>query len=242
MNLLIDSGNTLTKVAVFGKKKLIEVFRFQDFDEKNIYNLKKKYTGLKKCIYCSVTTKKTDFLCFLGDSFDQFIDLGPETRIPVENFYSTRNSLGADRIALVVGANNMFPQKSVLVVDLGSAITFDLVNSDGQYLGGNISPGLSMRFKALNKFTSKLPLLAQSDDFSLISDNTEQAIISGVQKGIIYEIEGYYSELKKKYRDLKVIISGGDAFFFENKLNFRTFVKPDLIFFGLKRILEYNDI
>ena len=136
----------------------------------------------------------------------------------------------------------MFPGKSVLVVDSGSAITFDLINCKGQYLGGNISPGLKMRFRALNKFTSKLPLLEQSNDFSLISDNTEQAIISGVQRGMIYEIEGYYSELKKKFRDLKVILSGGDSLFFENKLNFRTFAEPDLIFFGLKRILEYNDI
>ena len=117
-----------------------------------------------------------------------------------------------------------------------------LDNNKSQYSGGNISPGLSMRFKALNKFTKKLPLLNKNEDFCLVSDTTEKAIISGVQKGIIYEIEGYINECQNKFDDLKIILTGGDTLFFENKLKIATFAKPDLIFYGLNRILDYNNI
>jgi type III pantothenate kinase len=242
MNLLIDSGNTLTKIAVFDENKMIDNFQYYNFGIDDIIYLKLKFESLNNCILSSVTSSGERLLKKLKANFNNFINLDSETKIPVENLYFTKETLGSDRIALVVGANNMFPCANVLVIDAGSAITFDFINNNNQYSGGNISPGLSMRFKALNKFTGKLPLLNKSEEYYLFSNSTEKAIISGVQKGLIYEIEGYVKEFQNKFEDLKVILTGGDSFFFENKLKIATFAEPYLIFYGLNRILEYNGI
>jgi type III pantothenate kinase len=242
MNLLIDAGNTFTKIAISDGNILTNHFQFQLLEIENIIYLKTTFPSIKNCIISSVTSARVKLLNYLSRNFSNFICLDSGTKIPVANLYLSKNTLGPDRIALVVGANNMFPASNVLVIDAGSAITFDFINYKNQYSGGNISPGLSMRFKALNKFTKRLPLLTKSEDYYLFSDNTDKAIVSGVQKGIIYEINGYISEFQNKFADLKIILTGGDSFFFENKLKFHTFAEPELIFYGLNRILEYNGI
>jgi type III pantothenate kinase len=170
----------------------------------------------------------------------KIIYLDRNTRLPIINNYKSKVSLGKDRIAAAVGANTIFPNSNVLVIDAGTALTFDFVSDNNEYMGGNISPGMQMRFKALKTFTSKLPLLDKSEEFYLTANNTNDAIISGVQSGIIFEMDSYINEYKKKYNDLKVILTGGDSFFFEYKLKNRIFAKPFLTAVGLNRILEYN--
>ena len=240
MNLLIDSGNTLTKIAVFDNNKLINLSHFNLLEIKDIIKLKNKSPELDYCILSTVATIKKAVLKYLKNNFNIFINLNYKTKIPVANQYNTKTTLGSDRIALITGANNIYPDTNVLVIDVGSAITYDFINYKNQYLGGNISPGLSMRFKALNKFTKKLPLLSKDENYFLISDNTKDAIISGVQNGIIFEMQGYISKYKKQFKNIKIILSGGDASFFENKLKNTIFAEPNLIFYGLNRILEYN--
>lgn len=240
LNLLIDSGNTFTKIAIFGNNDIINTYQYSSLQINDIKALKQEYPKLINCILSSVTIIDKELIDYLQSEFNRFINLDYKTKSPVENLYSTKKTLGADRIALIVGANNIYPNADVLVIDLGSAITYDFINSNNKYLGGTISPGLSMRFIALNKLTKKLPLLNKSENVSLIPNNTEDAIISGVQNGIIYEIEGYINDYKKRFNDIKVLISGGDAIFFKSKLNFTIFAYPNLIFYGLNRIIEYN--
>jgi len=141
----------------------------------------------------------------------------------------------------VVGAHNLFPDSNILVIDAGTAITYDLLTAEGTYLGGNISPGIEMRFKALNQFTGKLPKIEKADQNILFGKTTEQAIRAGVQNGVVYEIEGTINSFKDFYKNLKVIITGGDAEFFEKKLKNSFFVSPNLTNLGLNRILEYNE-
>jgi type III pantothenate kinase len=135
----------------------------------------------------------------------------------------------------------MFPDKNVLVIDAGTAITYDILLKDKKYLGGNISPGILTRFKSLHTFTGKLPLLNINEKVrGLYGDTTESAITLGVQNGIIYEITGTIEAFKEKYDDLMVLFTGGDAFFFEKSLKFCIFVEPNLTAIGLNKILKLN--
>jgi len=147
---------------------------------------------------------------------------------------------GADRLAAAVGANTIYPNSDILIVDFGTAITIDVV-SGGEFLGGNITPGAAIRFKALHHFTKKLPLCSLNDNPTELFGNTSvSAIECGVVNGIVYEIEGYIRDLQRKYSDLRIIFTGGDSNFFAKRLKNTIFATYDLVAYGLNRILEYN--
>jgi len=232
MNLTIDIGNTNIKIALF-ENDIYEEFTIKQLNDlNNIYKF-------RNVILCSVIIN--DFLIKdLQLNLYNFVELNYNTPLPIKNKYKSPETLGNDRIAAVAGANKIFPDNTVLVIDTGTAITYDIITSNGEYTGGNISPGLEMRFQALNAFTDKLPLLNKCENYYDFSTTTEDAIVSGVQKGIIYEIEGYIKEAGKKYKNLKVVLTGGNAKFFDKMLKKRIFVEPNLIFIGLNTILEYN--
>ncbi|MCK5171120.1 MAG: type III pantothenate kinase [Bacteroidales bacterium] len=239
MNLTIDIGNTRNKFAIFDKNEIVDVIT----DELSVsvtQNILTKYSNIENAILSTVKNIDSSIKSHLSSSLNYFMELDEKSKIPVENFYKTKNTLGKDRLAAVIGANNIYPDTSVLVIDMGTAITFDLLNKNNQYLGGTISPGLKMRFKALNHFTDKLPLLNKNENYNIIADNTSDAIISGVQNGIIFEVDGYINSLKNKYDDLKIILTGGDAIFFDKKLKNTIFVNLNLNNIGLNRILEHN--
>ena len=240
MNLTREIGNTRSKLAVFNSNEIIDTIVENDISIDLVQTIVEKYSGIQSSILSSVKDSDFDMISFLKSHFDNFIELNENTILPIENNYKTKSTLGKDRIAAVVGANNIFPNTNVLVIDMGTAITFDFINSKNQYLGGTISPGLEMRFRALNHFTNKLPLLSKSEEFSLIAESTESAIISGVQNGIIHEINGYVESLKTQYNDLKIFLTGGDAIFFDKKLKSTIFVNLNLNHTGLNTILEYN--
>ena len=122
----------------------------------------------------------------------------------------------------------------------GTALTFDFVNCKNQYLGGAISPGISTRFKALNHFTAKLPLVQFNNDYPLIGTDTTSCILSGVLNGIINEVDGYIDSIRRAYSDVKVVFTGGESFFFDKKLKNTIFVDSNLLLFGLNRILTHN--
>ncbi len=238
MNLTIDIGNTNIKIAVFENDKIILTRIYEEFTSKQLNDLNNKYK-FRNVIFSSVIIN--DFLIKdLQMNLYDFVELTYETPLPIKNKYKSPQSLGNDRIAAVTGANKIFPDNTVLVIDTGTAITYDIITSKAEYIGGNISPGLAMRFKALNAFTGKLPQLNKSENYPDFGTTTEDAIVSGVQKGIIYEMEGYIEETGKLHKDLKVILTGGDAKFFDKMLKKRIFVEPNLIFIGLNTILEYN--
>ncbi len=242
MNLVVDIGNSSSKIGVFKNREQVFETRIENFDV-SYFNDLIEQQKIKKCIVSSVRdTRNLELIPFLKSKTDVFLLLDENTPLPVKNCYETPATLGKDRLAAVIGANYFYPESDVLVIDSGTAITFDFINKNKEYLGGNISPGLEMRYKALNHFTNKLPLLSKTDLYSLLGRNTNSAINNGIINGIIFEINGYVSELKIEYADLKVVLTGGDGNFFAKKLKRTIFVVANLVLVGLNRILEYNEI
>jgi type III pantothenate kinase len=160
--------------------------------------------------------------------------------MPVVSLYKTPETLGLDRLAAAIGAHGLFPDEDLLVIDAGTAITFDLIERNGTFAGGNISPGLRIRFRALHEFTKKLPLIEASDDFQVIGQSTEEAIRAGVINGMVFEIDGTIDLIRKKIPEIRPVLTGGDAHFFERRLKNPIFVKFEVTLIGLNRILEYN--
>jgi len=238
MNLIIDIGNTSTKLAVFeGKKKLSQ----SRINELSCDELKKRLTGYKiqKAIVSSVK-KLPPFISDLFFSNIPFVHvLSYESRLPFKIEYDAPETLGSDRIAAVAGAFNLFPGKEVLIIDAGTALTFDFLSAN-IYKGGNISPGLTMRFKALNIFTDRLPLVSPTESFTFPGQNTTDAIMAGVITGIEYEINEYIRTFENKHTDFNIILTGGNSEFLKDKINYHITYMPDIVIDGLNYILEYN--
>ncbi len=247
MNLIIDAGNTFVKFYVFDRyKKLIYKNSILNkelesiiFFKKNVQNLKKNFF-IKNLILSSVVNFDNLFLEFIRNNFKKFVFLDAKTNLPIKNLYKTKGSLGKDRIAAVVGGNFIFPNKNILIIDSGTAITFDFINNKNQYLGGNISLGLEMRFKALNFFTKKLPFLSKKKISMLFGNTTETAIICGVQNGFLFETKTYISNFLEKYKDLKIIFTGGETDFFKKNLKMEIFIEKNLVGIGLNEILNFK--
>ncbi len=240
ISLIIDIGNSRTKIALFNEHDLMFNVPIDRLSIDHLRMLKDEHPQLIRAILSSVKEKDVQLTEFLSSNFDLFIELDHTTPLPLENLYETPETLGKDRLAAAVGANELFPNRNLLIIDAGTAITYDLVTDSNQYLGGNISPGLEMRFKALNHFTGKLPLLKSAEDFPIIGKNTNEAIRSGVQNGMIYEISQTIETFNRNYQNLMVIMTGGDSYFFDKKLNYSIFVNFNLTLIGLNRILDYN--
>lgn len=203
--------------------------------------LLKEYPSIEKAIISSVKDYSPALKELLQKKLKKFIELDEHTPLPIENCYKSKETLGKDRLAGVVGAFHLYPENNVLVIDAGTAITYDLVDENRQYLGGTISPGLEMRFKALNQFTGRLPLVERDENFNkLFGQTTEEAILGGVQNGLVFETDKVIDRFKEFYKNLYVIITGGNANFFDKKLKNSFFVHFNLIAIGLNRILEYN--
>lgn len=239
MNLILDFGNTLQKIAVFDKKELFEVKSFKSINLNDIKTFIKNYE-IKSAIISSVINYPNEITDFLKNKF-RFIELSSQTPIPVSNKYKTPNTLGNDRLAVIVGANAQFPSADVLVIEAGTCITYDFINSNNEYLGGSISPGINMRFKALHNFTDKLPFVEVNDIKILTGQTTEESISSGVENGVLTEVDGIIQLYKEKYSTLKTIISGGDINFFDKKLKNSIFAVSNIVLKGLNEILNFNE-
>lgn len=239
MNLIIEQGNTSSKVAVYDKWQMETYVVFKGSDREVISSLFKKYP-LTRGIFSTVIERDDDLLAYLKGNLQQFVFLDETVSLPITVRYKTPATLGKDRLAAVVGANYLQPGKDLLVIDAGTAITYELIDASGTYWGGNISPGMTTRFRALNQFTQKLPLVAETEDIPLIGTDTETAIQAGVVNGIVYEMDGYIEKLRLKYPNLLVFLTGGHSFYFERRLKNSIFADINLVLTGLNRILEYN--
>jgi type III pantothenate kinase len=240
LNLVIDIGNSLTKLAVFDQNRLVDSVQLEDFDQEIILRLKKQYPELDKAILSSVTKHDSTLFQLLQKEFSYFLELSTTTPVPIKNNYRSKATLGLDRLAAAVGATGLFPEKDLLIIDAGTAITYDIVDKKKGFMGGNISPGLKTRFRALHQFTGRLPLLTPTDNWPDIGTTTEEAIQSGVLTGILSEVESVIDKMKSKWPELTIIVTGGDAEFFDKKLKSSIFVKFQITLLGLNRILEYN--
>ena len=240
MNLVIDIGNSQTKIAVFDAGEIVQTIFSKSIDITQIRKLKSIYPGLNQAILSSVAEIIPGLIEDLSKEFGFFLEFNHQTSVPIDNMYHSKSTLGLDRLAAAVGGVCLFPGKDLLVIDAGTAITFDLIDKNNRFLGGNISPGLAIRFKALHQFTSKLPEIAAEDTWEDFGRTTENAIRSGVQNGMIFEIDGMIDQVSKIRPGCLTILTGGDSYFFDKKLKNTIFVKFGLTLIGLNRILEYN--
>lgn len=240
MNLIIDIGNTTAKVAVFDGCEMVEILTESNQSLNCLDALRSKYC-IRQGIVATVIDLNEQVLACLAALPFPLLWLNHETPLPVVNLYETPETLGYDRIAAVVGANERYPHKDVLVIDAGTCITYEFIDSKGQYHGGNISPGMQMRFKALSQFTGRLPLVDANGRQLPMGRDTETAIRAGVLKGMEYEISGYITSLKHKYPELLVFLTGGDEFSFDSNVKNVIFADKFLVLKGLNRILNYNN-
>ena len=240
MNLAIDIGNSRTKAAIFSSGELIELIVAEKMSIQLLKEVKRRFSGLNKVILSAVSGVLPEVIEYLQSNFSVYLRLNHATPVPIQNNYLTPGTLGLDRLAAAIGAKDSFPGKDLLVIDAGTALTFDLVESNGTYAGGNISPGLRSRFRALHEFTEKLPLVEESEHWPEIGQTTEEAIRSGVLNGMILEMDGTIDHFREKLPGLQPVLTGGDALFFERRLKNAIFVKFEITLIGLNRILEYN--
>ncbi|MEP1490057.1 MAG: type III pantothenate kinase [Algibacter sp.] len=240
MNLIIDVGNTLIKLAVFNGEKLkVKETVKVDFFLEHVDRLKKKYPSIKKAIISSVGRLSEKDLKYVDIHFD-LVQLNSETKLPFKNRYETPKTLGVDRIALVCASVNQFSNKNVLIIDAGTCITYDFVTHRNEYLGGAISPGIGIRYKALNNLTANLPLLEIEMPKNIIGTSTNSSIHSGVINGVLKEIDGVIEEYALKYSDLTVILTGGNANFLSKQLKSSIFANSNFLLEGLNYILQFN--
>jgi type III pantothenate kinase len=253
MYLVIDIGNSAIKAAVFEEENIIAGRVWQEHSAGVPQELLHSHPGIRNAIISSSGRQDPDLANQLESLDIRVLILDEHTPLPITNRYRSNKTLGRDRIAAAVGGNSRFRGKDLLVIDAGTAITIDFVSSGNEYLGGNISPGLSMRFHALHSFTENLPLvetaeqdpvdipdLRESGPGTLLGDDTYSAILNGVVNGIVFEIDEYINRQKSRYPDLETILTGGDAVFFDKKLKNSIFVDLELVLRGLHRILVYN--
>ena len=240
MNLIIDVGNTYVKLAVFkgDKMKRKDVIKLQLL-LKHINLLKEEYKSINKVIISSVGELKDKDVSYIDKQFDLIL-LNSKTKLPFKNLYKTPKTLGIDRIALVSASVNLFPEKSALIIDAGTCITYDFVTTKNEYLGGAISPGIRMRYKSLNNLTANLPLLETEIPNSIIGNSTNNSIHSGVVNGVLTEIKGVIQQYEQKYSDLTVILTGGDANFLSKQLKSSIFANSNFLLQGLNYILQIN--
>jgi type III pantothenate kinase len=240
MLLTIDVGNTRIKAAVFEQDTVVEVFIFTKEELLNQADfILDKFQKIQNLVVASVgKVEKEQFLSLQNRVKIHFIT--PETEFPFTNLYSTPSTLGTDRMVLAAGAVLNFPKQNRLVIDSGTCITYDFVDEDDNYLGGAISPGIGLRYKALHDYTAKLPLLAKNNPESFIGGSTQESIHSGVVNGVALEIDGFIELYRTQYAKFIIILTGGDAEFLAKRLKNTIFANSNFLLESLNQTFQYN--
>jgi len=236
--LVIDIGNTRIKITVFRNDKIV----FSRVDKKilvgDIRLIAEKFP-FRHIIYSSVRTKDPGFINHIKKHYSVSV-FNNAIALPIKNRYKTPDTLGMDRLAAAVGAYNNFTGENILIVDMGTCIKYDFLNAKGEFMGGNIAPGLEMRLESMHVMTSALPREKAKFNANLIGSTTSEALQNGVVWGIKLEIEKFIETLTAKVGQLRVILSGGDSKYFGEILETQIFVHPELVSFGLYHTLKYN--
>jgi type III pantothenate kinase len=181
-----------------------------------------------------------EMIPFLKNTYTSFKEFTSQTATPLTINYKTPETLGPDRLAASIGATILFPNKNVLVVNMGTCITYDITTAKKEYMGGKISPGAQMRLKALHTFTAKLPLVELTSFNNNIGQSTNDSILAGVFNGVLYEIEGTIDALSKRYSNLQTLLSGGDAPLFVKAIKKPIFTEPFLVLKGLNEVITHH--
>lgn len=239
MNVAIDWGNTFLKAGWFDENRLLQArHKLSLVELRRLLNERPA-----EAIIVSSTNRPGEALREeLGLSADfPLLTLVGATPVPLEKNYDTPHTLGADRVAAAVGAKVLFPDEDCLVIDMGTCITYDVVDAAAVFQGGMISPGFRMRFQAMKAFTERLPLVEpEEQEPPLLAKNTRQAMQAGVINGLQAELNGILERHRREKPAIKVLLCGGDAPFFENSIKPPLFTVPELVLIGLNKILVYN--
>lgn len=239
MNVVIDIGNTRTKYALFKGALLVEAGYHIGKIFESLQLLKE--SGERVDVFLSGSGKLGEPVKLaLKRRADTWLEADPQMPLPIGIGYTTPETLGFDRIANCVGGMSLFAKRPLLVIDSGTAITYNYVDENGVFVGGNIAPGLEMRFRGLHQFTARLPFIEPQDQYGGIGLTTETAIRNGVMQGILFEVEGYISRFREGQVNPEVIVTGGNSRFLEGRLPDGVHFCADLGFIGLNSILEFQ--
>lgn len=237
--LVVDIGNTLAKVgrSESGRVHMLTTFSSDQIDERLpqiVQAERPQYAILSSTRHLSdkvLEDLQSQCECHVVKSAMQ---------LPFEIKYRTPDTLGSDRIAAIAGSLTHFPNESNLVIDAGTCITYDIIIDGKFYEGGNISPGLFMRLNAMHTFTDTLPLVKMNTEVPLFGISTETAILAGAIQGAAMEMEGMIHAFQQYFGELNVLLTGGDAVHFVNRLKTKIFATPNLVLQGLGNILQYH--
>ena len=241
MLLVIDVGNTQIKAAVFEQNTLLkkEIIAYEDW-QISLKKVIKNFSEISILVVASVgKLEKSDFLTL--DSGLNVYFITRESKFPFNNLYASPSTLGIDRMILASGAVLQFPKKNRLVIDAGTCITYDFIDSNDNYLGGAISPGIRLRYESLHNYTAKLPLLKKEKPIDVVGNSTTQSIHSGVINGVSFEIEGFINSVLDKNDNFIIILTGGDAVFLAERLKNTIFANPNFLLESLNQTFQYNN-
>lgn len=241
MLLVIDVGNTQIKAAVFEQNTLLkkEIIAYEDW-QISLKKVIKNFSEISILVVASVgKLEKSDFLTL--DSGLNVYFITRESKFPFNNLYASPSTLGIDRMILASGAVLQFPKKNRLVIDAGTCITYDFIDSNDNYLGGAISPGIRLRYESLHNYTAKLPLLKKEKPIDIVGNSTTQSIHSGVINGVSFEIEGFINSVLDKNDNFIIILTGGDAVFLAERLKNTIFANPNFLLESLNQTFQYNN-
>lgn len=239
ITICLDFGNTRLKTAIFQNDVLKEVIILNDQPDEHLKQLLNTYAP-QHSVLSSVIEHDSRVEEVLASN-TKFHKLTNTSKLPFTIPVGRPETMGADRLAIAAASVFLFPQKNNLSIGLGSCITFNFINQDNELLGGSISPGMEMRFKAMNHFTARLPLVEATWNVPLIGYDTKTNLQSGVVLGMAAEIDGIIDLYAKKYGNFNVLLTGGDIGIFEPHLKNKIFADPDLIFKGLYAISQINN-
>lgn len=237
MNLVLDIGNTRTKAGIF-VNDILKVSLVES-DIHSIFEQLKNYS-FSRIIVASVVKLSEEVLLKISQQ-GSYILFEANTPTPVQNYYKSANTLGSDRLAAVCGGYLLFKGQDFLVIDAGTCVKYNYTDKNGNFLGGGISPGLAMRYKALHLHTDKLPLISFDENYhDLVGNNTQNSIRMGVQLGLLAEVQGIINEFLNLYPQLNIVLTGGDAHYLQRGLKNNIFADKNLILKGLNSILNYQ--
>ena len=237
--ICFDFGNTRLKAAVFENENFVEEIILLNNERSTIEKLLTDYKP-QKTILSSVIDHNIEIENVLA-AHSVFHKLSHLTKVNFTTPVGKPETIGADRMAISAAAVHFYPGKNTLVIALGSCITYNFINQYNEFIGGSISPGMEMRFKAMQLFTAKLPLVQKDWNFPLIGYDTKTNMQSGVIGGITYEIDGFIDEYSLKYSNFNAVLTGGDTSYFAGQLKNKIFADSNFLFKGLYALSEFNN-
>ena len=247
--LTVDQGNTLMKMSLFedGREAAnVSVPTGRPEEALPVVDSWSPEGG----IFCSVGHFDIRFVETLRQlAGDRLLLLTPQTPLPIGIEYGDHSTLGVDRLAAAAGAASMFPGEGCVVADCGSALTIDLLDCEGVFHGGRISPGIGMRIRALHEFTARLPLIDPKGDVPVAGNSTETSMRSGVIRGAASELTGAWADYSRLYSVRRLVITGGDGSLLVPYIQDQVWKRDDgfeliesrnLLSLGLLHIFDYN--